>query len=357
MSVRRLLQTFDDWRKRGGPLVLGTVYDTLGSTYSKPGHRILIAANGDYQGLVSGGCLEGDLAERARTVVNTGKPTAVTYDLRNEADELFGLGVGCNGLLRVFLQTLNEDDGYEPFAAIAQALLGVQPAATATIIESEVDAAAPGATLVCSADSSRAFGLAPAAAAELAARAREVLRDGRPRFRVAEPGYSVLYAPLKPIPRLLVLGAGLDAMPLVGMATELGWRVTVADHRPAYVARSGFECAERTLLVVPDALCAHLVLDDFDAIVVMSHHLTTDRKYLGQLANVRAAYLGILGPAARRERLLGELAEQGVALHARLRGPVGLDIGADSPESIALSILAELQAAFAGIDARTIRTS
>jgi xanthine/CO dehydrogenase XdhC/CoxF family maturation factor len=141
------------------------------------------------------------------------------------------------------------------------------------------------------------------------------------------------------------------------MAADLGWRVTVADHRPAYLARGGFERAERVVQVEPDALGDQLELDDADAIVVMSHHLTTDRKYLAQLARARAGYIGILGPAARRARLLGELAEQGVALHARLRGPVGLDIGADSPESIALSILAEMQAAFAGIDARAIRTS
>jgi xanthine/CO dehydrogenase XdhC/CoxF family maturation factor len=180
---------------------------------------------------------------------------------------------------------------------------------------------------------------------------------GRARYSRDEPGLAVLYAPLEPVPQLLVLGAGLDAIPLVGMAADLGWRVTVVDHRPAYLQRGGLEQAERALLVQPDALSDYLALDDFAAVIVMSHHLATDRKYLRQLASARAAYLGILGPAARRERLLAELAESGLALHARLRGPVGLDIGADSPESIALSILAEMQATFAGIAANTIRTS
>jgi xanthine/CO dehydrogenase XdhC/CoxF family maturation factor len=152
----------------------------------------------------------------------------------------------------------------------------------------------------------------------------------------------VLHAPLKPIPKLLVLGAGLDAVPLVAMAAELGWLVTVADHRPAYVARDGFERAVRTLLIDPQALDRSLKLEEFDAIVVMSHHLTTDRKYLAQLAGVETRYLGVLGPRARRDRLLDELGDQGARLRARLRGPVGLDLGADSPESIALSILAEL---------------
>ena len=109
MGARHLLQSFHAWRAAGEPLVLATVYETAGSTYSKAGHRILLAANGDYRGLVSGGCLEGDLAERARGVVQSGQAAAVTYDLRDSADELWGLGVGCNGLLRVFLQPLLAD--------------------------------------------------------------------------------------------------------------------------------------------------------------------------------------------------------------------------------------------------------
>jgi xanthine dehydrogenase accessory factor len=137
MSVRRIIQAFEDWRRNGEPMVLATVYETMGSTYSKAGHRILIATHGDYQGLVSGGCLEGDLAERARKVLSSGIPKAVTYDLRDEADELWGLGVGCNGLLRVFLQPLTAEHAYEPFTSIAAHVMNNAPAAVATVIESK----------------------------------------------------------------------------------------------------------------------------------------------------------------------------------------------------------------------------
>jgi xanthine/CO dehydrogenase XdhC/CoxF family maturation factor len=140
-----------------------------------------------------------------------------------------------------------------------------------------------------------------------------------------------------------VLGGGLDAIPLVGMAVELGWFVTVADHRPGYLARGGFERAERAVLVEPGRLVAALPLRDFDAIVVMSHHLATDRKHLAELAAFDTRYLGVLGPRARRDRLVADLADVAPQLGGRLKGPVGLDIGADSPESIALAILAELQ--------------
>jgi len=342
MSVRNILQSYDTWRASGEPLVLATVYETQGSTYSKAGHRILIAANGDYRGLVSGGCLEGDLAERARGVVASDRPAAVTYDLRDAADELWGLGIGCNGVLRVFLQPLQAAGLYQPFAAIAACLRGTEVAGSATVVESSDPALPAGTTVIYRSGVYDVYGGAATVGERVFTGARRAAEEGRARF-VTDSASSVLYAPLPPIPRLLVLGAGLDAVPLVGMAAELGWFVTVADHRPAYVARPGFERAERSLLVEPDTLAATLALGEFDAVVVMSHHLPTDRKYLAQLATASCRYVGLLGPRARCDRLLADLGDRALPLRDKLRGPVGLDIGADSPESIALSILAELQ--------------
>lgn len=323
--------------------MLATVFETAGSTYSKAGHRILLGANGDYRGLVSGGCLEGDLAERARGVIASAQPAAVTYDLRDSADELWGLGIGCNGLLRVFLQPLTPASGYEPFAAIAERLAGTAAAGVATVIESGRADVPIGATAVADARGERAFGVGPAAEPLLRAAARAAI-DAAAAKLADEHGCRILCAPLRPIPRLLVLGGGLDARPLVAMAAELGWFVTVADHRPAYLARGGFEGAEHAVLVEPGNLAATLPLGDFTAIVVMSHHLATDRKYLAELAPLETRYLGVLGPRARRDRLLADLRKVAPRLGERLKGPVGLDIGADSPESIALSILAELHA-------------
>lgn len=337
--------------------MLATVYETMGSTYSKAGHRSLIAANGDYQGLVSGGCLEGDLGERAKRILETRKPAAITYDLRDEADDLWGLGVGCNGLIRVFLQPLGPEQDYAPFAAIAQRLMGTEPAAAATIIEPGDSALPPGGTLIRTVDSSEAWGLdaadpdrlgagsgKPGTDTEhLAAGCDEVLRSGQSRYVVDDSGTGVLYSALVPVPRLLVLGAGPDAVPLVRMAAEVGWLVTVADHRPAYIDKGGFEAAEHVKTIDPEALGSEVDLEVFDAVIVMSHHLDTDRTYLAQLAMVETGYVGVLGPPARKSRLLDELGATGEALRPRLKGPVGIDIGADSPESIAVSILAELQ--------------
>ncbi|HET7607470.1 MAG TPA: XdhC family protein, partial [Gammaproteobacteria bacterium] len=261
MGARHLLQSFESWRDTGEPLVLATVYETAGSTYSKAGHRILLAANGDYRGLVSGGCLEGDLAERARGVIATAQAAAVTYDLRDSADDLWGLGVGCNGLLRVFLQPLLPANDYQPFTAIAERLTGTRASGLATVIESGRSDLAVGATAVIGDSTEQIFNADAGGAALLRSAARIAMQTGTARF-ATEQGCRILSAPLHPIPRLLVLGAGLDAIPLVGMAAELGWFVTIADHRPAYVARGGFERADRAVLVEPGKLAASLALRD-----------------------------------------------------------------------------------------------
>jgi xanthine/CO dehydrogenase XdhC/CoxF family maturation factor len=354
MSVRRIIQTFHDWQLTGEPMVLATVYDTAGSTYSKPGQRILIRGNADYQGLVSGGCLEGDLAERARSVLDNGDPAAVTYDMRDEADDIFGLGVGCNGMIRVFLQALYKEERYEPFATIAGRLLADQPSSAATVIASGNPGLPAGSTLIWPQSFAAADECVAPAFKELLGGCKDVLASGSSRFDTRDDGLAVVYSLLKPVPRLLVLGAGLDAVPVVSIASELGWRVSVADHRPAYLESKEFTGAECAVLVVPSELARDFSVKDFDAVIVMSHHLRTDQIYLAQLAESAIPYIGVLGPPARKERLLEALGEAGNRLALCLKGPVGLDIGADSPESIALSLISEIHAVLKGAGGRAL---
>ena len=155
---------------------------------------------------------------------------------------------------------------------------------------------------------------------------------------------GVLRSSITPPPRLLVLGAGLDAEPVVRFAAELGWRVTVADHRPAYMESGDFTRAKACLCVPADTLAESLDLSGFDFAIVMSHHLVSDRSYLTQLAGSPVPYIGLLGPRARRERLESEIGESAAALGGRLHGPAGLDIGGRGPAAIALSIIAQMQA-------------
>lgn len=355
MNSRHLVDRFHAARAQGEQLVLVTVYATQGSTYSKAGARMLITAGGENHGLISGGCLESDLASRAAEVRSSNAARVVSYDLRDEADELFGLAVGCKGVIDVLLQPVSAADAYEPLASIADALMGNQPGGLAVVIDSSEPGLATGATLVVAGAAERIRGVPQSWQQRLRDGARAAAERRGARLVKEAEGTRLLYAPLLPIPRVLILGAGLDAVPLVNVLAEVGWRVTVADHRPAYLERQGFARAERKLVVKPAALGQELALGSFDAIVVMSHHLPTDRAYLRQLAAIDLRYVGLLGPPARKHRLLEELGPLAGTLAQRLRGPVGLDISADSAESIALSIAAEIQqvlARDAGSDSR-----
>lgn len=351
MSAREVLGFFARCRDARLPLALVTVVETEGSTYTKAGHRILIAANGDFQGLVSGGCLEGDLAAHARDVLARGEAALLTYDLRDEHDELFGLGIGCNGLFRVLLQPMSPDTGYAPFAAIAACALGDTEGTTATVVASEDPPLAPGATLVACGERQDAEGIGPAWLARLAAGCAQRAGSGAAALAAETVGgraAQVLYAPLRPLPRLLVVGAGLDAVPLADMATRLGWRVTVADHRAGHLGRGDFGEAERMPLATPAEIARALPHRRYDAAVVMTHHLDSDRAYLRALAGSAVPYVGLLGPVARRERLVADLGDAAAALVHRLHAPVGLPIGADTPETIALAVLAQIHAVRTG---------
>jgi len=158
----------------------------------------------------------------------------------------------------------------------------------------------------------------------------------------------VLALPLALPPRLLVLGGGPDAQPLVDFAARLAWRITVYDHRPAYAQMTRFPQAERVQLGRPEALAEAVDLTQYDAAVIMSHHLPSDLVYLRVWSAVRIPYVGLLGPANRREKLLADLGTDATRLNGRLRSPIGLNIGGRAPESIALSIVAEIHARLHG---------
>lgn len=294
MTAAELLAFFDAHRDRDAPLALVTVIDTRGSTYSKSGAQMLINADGVFRGMLSGGCLEGDLAVRAAVVIESGESQVVDYNLAAD-DELWGLGVGCDGSIRVQIQALRSQDDYAPFGRIAELLRG----------HSAGDVILP---------------LAGEQGGELTIR-------------------------VEPPVNLLVLGAGLDAVPVVRIASELGWRCVVFDHRPAYFESGDFAAAVATQCRPADELSATVSLAAFDAAVIMSHHLASDRSYLRQLAATGIRYIGLLGPIARRERLLTDLGAQAGSLDGRVFGPAGLDLGGRGPGPIALSIVAEIQQA------------
>lgn len=308
-----------------GRCVLATLVRVAGSSYRRPGSRLLLAADGRRHGSISGGCLEEDVLIRARRVAATGVPDLVTYDTTSENDLVWGVGLGCHGVVDVLIESV------EPHPAWAIALANRQTAHLPTdlaVIWQTAEGAALGTRLAC----------------EVSAAA------------LSAPGTFRQLVP--PPPHLAIFGAGDDAQPLVRLAAELGWRVTVADPRPAFATTERFPPA--TVLSGPaEELVARATLPSDALAVVMTHHYVHDLPVLRSLLPLHLPYVGLLGPRKRAERLLADLARDGFTLtadqRACLHAPVGLDLGAETPAEVALAIVAEIRSSLAGRDARPLR--
>ena len=321
------------------PRVLATVVATSGSTYRKPGARMLIMGDGRYLGLLSGGCLEADLKIHAQEVLNSGVPRAVEYDMRGPDDILFGIGAGCEGAMRILLEPA--DLGSPAAAALAAAGQTTQTGQATSLVSVHESANLPLGT----------YAAAPPLPSSLIQAAAQSLSEGASRgidWEVGGRRTRAFVQFLAPPPHLLICGAGPDAQPVVSAARALGWRVSVVDHRPAYVVAADFPGAQITLCD-PRSLREGVAVERCHAAVVMSHHLASDATYLRELALAGVpAYVGLLGPEARRSRLAQELGSVAESLKFRVRGPVGIDIGAVTPEGIALAIVSQIHAWLAG---------
>jgi len=357
-TLPALRALFERCRPAGVPLALATVIATQGSTYRKAGARMLFARDGSSAGLLSGGCLESDLQEKASQVIEERRARIVEYDSRTSDDAIWGLGLGCEGAMRILLQPVTAATRYEPLPRLLAADQRQRGTACATIVASR-DSGWPVGRCWFSGDPADS-----PVAREIAARCQQLqgnLVAGSALVTLEAGGaIEAFLVRLEPTVRVLLLGGGPDALAVVNQAALLGWSITVVDHRPAYADAARLGAAERVLLVRPEELVSRAGasvipggLDDFDATVVMSHHLTSALAYLRHLARSSVRYVGLLGPAARRERLRRELGDLAARLDGRLFGPVGLDIGAATPETIALAIVAEIHAWLKGREGRS----
>jgi len=337
-DLRDLFAAWGDLAARGETGVLATVVYVEGSAYRGAGARALLLPDDEVVGVISGGCLEGDLLERARGVRASGEALRVRYDQRGEDDLVWGLGLGCAGLVDVLLQPITRQEP-GPLPRLREIAAGAERAVLATVIAREGEVAPSLGALV-----------------ELGAGERsELLAFGAARARWREgQGFRVelleeVVAP--PVP-LLVFGAGPDVVPVVRLAAALGFAVRVVDPRPAPARGERFPEALEVVACPPEQAAERLQVTPDSVALVMTHHYLHDKALLGWLLGTPARYIGVLGPKRRTEDLLRDLRGEGIAVPEealeRVHGPAGLDIGADGPAEIALALLAEIQAALAG---------
>ncbi|MGP8033668.1 MAG: XdhC family protein [Steroidobacteraceae bacterium] len=328
---RRILEELASLGAARESFTLCLVVHCSGSTYRKPGALAVVRADGTRRGVISGGCLESDLESAARAALTESRPRIAHFDTRSDDDLVFGSGSGCRGRMQVLLLPVAAGTSH-PLCEALQAADRAQRSLKAALIVSGPNL---GGGFVWSEETETALPPRsdPARALEQRAPGEYPLPDGS--------SCAVLVMP--PTPRLLLIGAGPEAPALVTFAERLGWRVIVADHRQALL-RTHAAGAARTICARPAAALAQLGDERPDACIVMTHTASNDREALAALAASTAPFIGLLGPPARRDELLGELEPAArAALEGRLHAPVGIELGGHGPEVLALSICAGLQ--------------
>jgi xanthine/CO dehydrogenase XdhC/CoxF family maturation factor len=355
----------DRLRAAGKSAVLATVVGIQGSSYRLPGARMLIADATWKAGSVSGGCLEGDVVLRAREVLEKNQAIVTTYDTTSDEDILFGVGLGCRGIIRVLIEPVMPRPAQPDLVRYIQDCLAArQSGVIATVIgvEGTVDAAL-GARVMRGQGTDmpsdiRDPKLKSAIGAHLA-RLSGSETSHSAFFNVPGGQVEVFIEMVRPPLPFVIFGAGHDAIPMARLGKDLGWRVTVVDHRPAYATPQRFPEADEVLVATTEEIAQRVRIDGDTIALVMTHNYLRDLEALKILLPSPARYIGLLGPRRRANELLAELDKQSFAITSeqrkRLYAPVGLDLGAEGPEAVALSVLAEIQAVVAGRGAGHLR--
>jgi xanthine dehydrogenase accessory factor len=328
IELDRIIDTAEEWSQRGMEFALATVVGVRGSTYRGLAARQLVGADGAGVGTVSGGCLDQDLHREAARVIETGRPRLVEFDLTADDEAVWGWGIGCNGATELVL---------EPMESVVYFGQRLRATGRPAVVIHHLAAERIGEKTI----------VRPGEGGPYAAVAIRALEEGWHRVVETEEGrlmVEVLGAPR----RLIVCGAGHDAAPVVRYGSELGYETIVVDDRRPFLSEERFPEATQLVHVPPAELGEALDLDPAASVVIMSHNYLRDLDYLGAVLGRRAAYIGVLGPGDRLDRLLADLADRGQIPDphdlAVLHGPAGLDIGSEGPVEIAWAILSEILA-------------
>jgi xanthine/CO dehydrogenase XdhC/CoxF family maturation factor len=342
-EARALVAAAARLRASAEPYLLATVVRVIGSSYRRPGARLVATEAGRVAGSVSGGCLEGDLLRTGWWRTRDG-PVVARYDA-SDPDEP-GAALGCGGVVDLLLERgVRGDEAGDPLGVVAGVLAGERRAVMATVFDSTIAGLPIGTRWTV--DRARHGALAEQVLADAAA----IVRTTSRRYRDDAGELEVLLEPVLPPPHLFVLGAGLDAVPVVEQARGLGWRVTVCDSLGRVTMRERFAAADDVMGASLDEVHGRVAACERAVAVVMGHDERRDAEAVAMLLRSDARYIGVLGPRHRTERFLPAVA----AVDPRVHAPVGLHLGAETPEEIALSIIAENLAVLRDATAEPLR--
>jgi xanthine/CO dehydrogenase XdhC/CoxF family maturation factor len=361
-EIRDIIKAFDEAQKLGKQTALATVVHVEGSSYRRPGARMLIEDDGQLTGAISGGCLEGDALRKALLVMTEKRSRLITYDTMDDDDAKFGVGLGCNGIIQVLIEPIDISNPDNPIQYLKKVNEKRQTAALVTLFSLQ-DRKGPqyGTCLLLKEDGGLVQHV-PVLKEVLLADANEVLINQNSSFKnytSDDHNITAFIEVIKPPVSIIIIGAGNDVVPVVNMADILGWETTVVDGRANYAKQERFVSACQVLVAKPENVLEQITIDEHTVFLLMTHNYNYDMAMLRQLLGKTVTYIGMLGPKKKRERMLNELKDEGSNFTGQqlsvLHSPVGLDIGAETSEEIALSILAEIKAMFANKDVQSLR--
>ncbi len=374
-EILDVIRAYDEARLQGKQTALSTVVHVDGSSYRRPGARMLVDDVGQLTGAISGGCLEGDALRKAMLVLTQQKSKLVTYDTMDEDDAKFGIGLGCNGIIQVLIEPVNPADPYHPIALLKAFAGGRRSAVLVTLFSLNKWEEQPGTCLLYQEGETIAGGpevggliaggaLPSALKDVLAEEAKKAFADRVSSFKnfvSQQQDLTAFIEYLRPPVSLVVIGAGNDVIPLIRMADILGWQTCVIDGRSSHAKPGRFAASCQVLVSKPEKALEQISIDEQTVFILMTHNYNYDLAMLRGLIGRRVPYIGSLGPQKKLDRMLDELRAEGLTIDdAQLRplyGPSGLDIGAETPEEIALSILAEIKAVLAGRNGQPLRNN
>jgi xanthine dehydrogenase accessory factor len=348
--MRRIFGDLDQWQREHEQIALATLVSVHGSAPQLPGARLCVTRSGKMAGSVSGGCVEADVYQRALQVLDSGQPVLARYGI---TDDLGGVGLTCGGVIDVLIEPFGAGEAWQ---ALRQAIEAQRPAVLALGL---TPAAIAGRKLVVLGETTAVGSIDPSLDQQVAGQARELVSAEGTRVLTLPWGdqEATVFVEAFPAPlRLFIVGATHTAMPLCRMAKVLGFRVTVIDARGTFATRERFPDAEEVRRAWPHEVLAEVALDAHSHVVILTHDFKFDLPALAQALRSEACYIGVMGSRRTHAQRMEELRDQGfgAADLARIRAPIGLDIGACSPEEIAVAILAEMLAVRHGRDGRSL---
>jgi xanthine dehydrogenase accessory factor len=352
-ELRKILQRLDELRSSGETCALATVVSVHGSAYRRPGARMLFSTKGREAGFVSAACLEADLFEKVKDVIASSKSALFSYDTTAPEDAIFGVGQGCGGFVEILIEPIRIDQTKQSLALLQTASEQNELCAIAMVYKSNGEQnEIMGSRLLFTGSGDKNSSLTQEKLS------RNIMHDIEQAIRIGKSttkhyDYSkstadVFIEIIHPPAPILIFGATPDVKPLVRLSAELGWNITVVDHRSAYALKKEFPEADAVLLLSPEDYIQRLHPTPETCAVVMIHQFAAEANALRFLLSSTVRYIGLLGPKSKCDLLLQHLSTEGFTPTeeqlAKLHNPVGLDIGAETAEEIAISIVAEIQA-------------